>query len=66
MSSKEDFSKPLSEVGDTEPKCMIVFSWLIISFGNNVYFGNIIISLSGSPRSAHVGSCGADYGRIDH
>ena len=32
-SSNVDSIKPLADVGDAEPKCMVVFSWALIAMG---------------------------------
>ena len=32
-SSNVDSIKPLTDVGDAEPKCMVVFSWALITMG---------------------------------
>ena len=35
-SSNVDSIKPLADVGDAEPKCMVVFSWALIAMGGHL------------------------------
>ena len=47
-SSNIDSIKPLADVGDAEPKCMVVFSWALIAMGGQTIDSIDVLKLMSS------------------